>query len=289
MELAKPEWLKVHVHAGELARVAQVDCVLERHGLGTVCRSAHCPNLPTCWGQGTATFMILGDVCTRACRFCAVSHGRPQAPDPHEPEHLAAAVRELGLRYVVLTSVDRDDLPDGGAAHYAACVQAIREAAPHALIEILIPDFQGDPEALALVVRTGPDVVGHNLETVRRLTPWVRDRRSSYALSLQVLQTVKGQNPGILTKSSLLLGLGERREEVSEALKDLRRVGVDIVVLGQYLRPTPRQLPLARYVPPEEFAAWAAEARALGFGAVVAEPLARTSFRAETAYRQLRG
>jgi len=233
--------------------------------------------------------MVLGEVCTRACRFCAVSHGRPQAPDPHEPEHLAAAVRELGLRYVVLTSVDRDDLPDGGAAHYAACVQAIREAAPHALIEILIPDFQGDPEALALVVRTGPDVVGHNLETVRRLTPWVRDRRSSYALSLQVLQTVKGQNPGILTKSSLLLGLGERREEVSEALKDLRRVGVDIVVLGQYLRPTPRQLPLARYVPPEEFAAWAAEARALGFGAVVAEPLARTSFRAETAYRQLRG
>ncbi len=285
----KPAWLKVAVRAGVAPLVAHVDGVLARYRLHTVCRSAHCPNLPTCWGQGTATFMILGDVCTRACRFCAVDHGRPQPPDPTEPQHLAQAVRDLGLQYVVLTSVDRDDLPDGGAAHYAACVQQVRAAAPHALVEVLIPDFQGDPRALEAVLQAGPHVVGHNVETVPRLTRWVRDRRCSYELSLRVLKAVKERAAEVVTKSSLLLGLGETADEVRGVLWDLRHVGVDIVVLGQYLRPTPKQLPVARYVPPEEFAAWAEEARALGFAAVVAAPLARTSYRAEAAYRQVRG
>ncbi len=228
--------------------------------------------------------MILGEVCTRACAFCAVGHGRPQPPDPTEPARLARAVAELGLRYVVLTSVDRDDLPDGGAGHWAQAIRALRAEAPQALVEALIPDFSGSRQALATVVEAGPHVVGHNLETVRRLTPSVRDRRAGYDLSLGVLRTLKDLEPGLVTKSSLLLGLGETEGEVGEALGDLRHVEVDIVVLGQYLRPTPRQLPVARYVPPEEFAAWEARARRMGFRAVVASPLARTSFRAGEAY-----
>ncbi len=284
--MAKPEWLKVRVEPGDTA-VAEVRRVLREKGLSTVCEGARCPNLPTCWGGRTATFMILGEICTRSCRFCAVPHGKPLPPDPAEPVLLAQAVRELGLRYVVLTSVDRDDLPDGGAAHFAACIRAVKEATPEAKVEALIPDFSGDREALRQVVEAGPDVVGHNVETVRRLTPRVRDRRASYDLSLFVLKTLKELHPRLFTKSSLLLGLGETAEEVAEALGDLRQAGVDILVLGQYLRPTPRELPVARYLPPAEFSLWAERAKALGFRAVVAEPLARTSLRAAEVYAEL--
>lgn len=284
--MAKPEWLRVTVGPGN-AGVAAVRQLLREKGLSTVCEGARCPNLPTCWGNRTATFMILGEICTRACRFCAVPHGRPLLPDPTEPKRLAEAVRALGLRYVVLTSVDRDDLPDGGAAHFAACIRAAKEAVPEVRVEALIPDFSGDEGALQKVVEARPDVVGHNLETVRRLTPFVRDRRAGYHLSLRVLATLKQLDPHILTKSSLLLGLGETEEEIEEALWDLRRVGVDILVLGQYLRPTPRELPVARYVPPGEFSAWEKRAKAMGFRAVVAGPLVRTSFRAAEVFAEL--
>jgi lipoic acid synthetase len=231
--------------------------------------------------------MILGEICTRACRFCAVKHGKPSPPDPEEPERLASAAKALGLRYVVLTSVDRDDLPDGGASHFASCIRALKKAAPNLRVEALIPDFSGQREALEKVVEAGPDVVGHNLETVRRLTPRVRDRRAGYELSLFVLRTLKELSPKIFTKSSLLLGLGETEEEVEEALRDLREAGVDIVVLGQYLRPTSRELPVARYVPPEEFEAWRKRALSLGFRAVLSGPLVRTSFRASEVYEEL--
>ncbi len=262
--------------------------ILERYRLHTVCQSARCPNLPTCWGEGTVTFMILGNVCTRACRFCAVPTGWPAgAIDPDEPRRLAAAVGELELSYVVLTSVDRDDLSDGGAGQFATTIRAIRAVRPQAKVEALIPDFSGDREALARVVAARPEVIGHNLETVRRLTPEVRDPRAGYDQSLSVLAAVKEMDPGIVTKSSLLLGLGEREDEVEEALSDLRAVGVDIIVLGQYLRPTPAQIEVARYVPPEEFARWEERARELGFRGVVAGPLVRTSFRAAQVYEGL--
>jgi len=262
--------------------------ILSRYGLHTVCQSARCPNLPRCWGAGTATFMILGDVCTRRCRFCATRTGWPGGwVDGEEPERLGRAVAELGLSYVVLTSVDRDDLPDGGATHWARCIRAVKEARPGVLVEALIPDFSGGQSSLAEVLRAEPDVVGHNLETVRRLTPSVRDPRASYELSLEVLRRVKELSPRTITKSSLLLGLGETEDEVRGALRDMREAGVDIVVLGQYLRPGPEQLPVARYLPPEEYARWEAEARRMGFRAVVAGPLVRTSFRAAEVYREL--
>lgn len=288
MEERKPDWLKVTVPTAAVPVARRVGEVLDQLGIPTVCRSARCPNLPTCFGAGTATFMILGDVCTRTCRFCAVTHGRPAAPDPGEPARLAQAVAALGLRYVVLTSVDRDDLPDGGAGHYADVIRYLRGAVPTAVVEALIPDFAGEQEALAALIDSRPHVVGHNLETVRRLTPLVRDRRAGYDLSLSVLRTAKGLDPNLVTKSTLLLGLGEREEEVQDALADLRGVGVDVVVLGQYLRPTPRELPVARYVPPDEFRWWEDQARSLGFAAVVAAPLARTSFLAAEAYAALR-
>lgn len=284
--MAKPAWLRVEIGPAQ-AHLGQVREVLRELGLSTVCESARCPNLPTCWGKGTATFMVLGEVCTRACRFCAVPHGKPLPPDPKEPEKLAQAVRKLSLGYVVLTSVDRDDLPDGGAAHFAACIRAIKEASPEARVEALIPDFSGDLPALRAVVEAGPDVVGHNLETVRRLTPLVRDRRAGYDRSLGVLRALKELSPGIFTKSSLLLGLGEEEGEVEEALWDLRRAGVDILVLGQYLRPTARQLPVARYIPPAEFSAWEKKAKGMGFRAVVAGPLVRTSFRVAEVFAEL--
>ncbi len=285
--MVKPAWLRVEVGRNRACEEA-VRAVLREESLATVCESARCPNLPTCWGGGTATFLILGNICTRSCRFCAVSHGRPLPLDPTEPARLARAVNKLRLRYVVLTSVDRDDLPDGGASHFAACIRAIKEAAPETLVEALIPDFSGQAGALRAVVEAGPDVVGHNLETVRRLTPLVRDHRAGYDLSLQVLRTLKGFNPGLLTKSSLLLGLGEEEAEVAEALRDLRDAGVDILVLGQYLRPSAREFPVARYVSPAEFAAWEKKAKEMGFPAVLSGPLVRTSYRAAEIFRELR-
>lgn len=288
MSLEKPDWLRLNVGRDD-AQVQELRGLLSRLDLSTVCQAARCPNLPDCWGRGTATFMILRDICTRACRFCAVRHGRPGPVNEWEPELLAQAVGELGLRYVVLTSVDRDDLPDGGAGHFARCIRAIRRASPSVKIEVLIPDFSGDRAALQTVVEAGPDVVGHNLETVRRLTPLVRDPRAGYDLSLSVLRAIKEISPEMVTKSSLLLGFGEEEGEIGQALADLRAAGVDILVVGQYLRPSSRELPVVRYWRPEEFEAWAGLARELGFPVVLAGPLVRTSFRAAESYAQLRG
>lgn len=246
MEERKPDWLKVLVPSS--SAFPQVEEALRRWRLGTVCRSARCPNLPTCWGSGTATFMVLGEVCTRACAFCAVAHGKPLPPTPTSPGGWPGPLRSSASgtssspRWTGTTSPT-------GAAHFAQAIRALRAEAPGALVEALIPDFSGSREALETVVEAGPHAVGHNLETVRRLTPSVRDRRAGYDRSLAVLRTLKELNPELVTKSSLLLGLGESDDEVAEALQDLRAVGVDAVVLGQYLRPTPRQLPVQRYVP----------------------------------------
>jgi len=282
----KPAWLRVEVSDVDgLKRMVQI---LSQHGLYTVCQSARCPNLPRCWGAGTATFMILGDVCTRSCRFCATRTGWPGGRvDRDEPGRIARAVRELDLEYVVLTSVDRDDLPEGGAAHWAETIRNVKRAVPGVRVEALIPDFSGKREAIGKVLDAGPDVVGHNVETVRRLAPRVRDPRASYSRSLEVLRTVKELSPDTFTKSSLILGLGETEEEVREAMGDLLAAGVDILVLGQYLRPGPEQVPVVRYLVPEEFARWEEEARRMGFRAVVAGPLVRTSYRAAQVYREL--
>jgi len=278
-ELRKPEWLKVLPPGG--AGFARVKAVLRKFSLHTVCEEARCPNVHECWGGGTATFMLLGATCTRSCRFCAVRSAKRGEPvDPQEPERVAQAARELGLRYVVLTSVTRDDLPDGGAAHFAATIRAIKRAQPGALVEALIPDFQGDPRALEEVVKAEPTVIGHNVETVARLTPQVRDRRASYEQSLHVLETIKRINPKIYTKSSLMLGLGETEAEIITTMRDLRAAGVDILTLGQYLQPTRRHLPVREYVTPEQFARYRELGERMGFLYVASGPLVRSSYRA---------
>ncbi len=255
-------------------------------GIATVCEEALCPNIGECWGSGTATFMIMGDICTRGCRFCYVKSGRPQPLDPGEPMKVALAVKRMGLDYVTITSVDRDDLPDGGAGHYAETIRAVKRLNPGVVVEVLIPDFQGSRESLRTVVEAGPEVVAHNIETVRRLTPKVRDRRAGYEQSLKVLEAVKEMNPRIITKSSILLGMGEEQWEVVEAMKDLRGVEVDILVLSQYLRPSPRHHPLVKMYTLQEFKMLEEKARSLGFKAVIAHPLARTSYKAKEAYME---
>jgi lipoyl synthase len=275
----KPEWLKIRAPGGE--RYVALKAQLRERGLHTVCEEARCPNVEECWSGGTATLMLLGDTCTRGCRFCAVKTARrPAAPDPDEPAKAAESVRLMELDYVVLTSVDRDDLPDGGAAHFAAAVRAVRTASPHTLVEVLIPDFQGDPSALAVLLASRPDVVAQNLETVERLTHPVRDPRAGYRQTLDLLARVKRMAPGTFTKSSLMLGLGEGEDEVRTALRDLRVAGAEFVTLGQYLRPTPDHLPVQRYVPPAEFEAWRVEAEGLGFLVAASGPLVRSSYRA---------
>jgi lipoic acid synthetase len=248
--------------------------------LHTVCAEAHCPNVGECWGGGTATVMLLGDVCTRACRFCNVrTDARPPPPDPDEPRHVAEAVRSLGLEYVVVTSVDRDDLPDGGAAHFAEAIRRLKEV-PGLHVEVLTPDFRGDAEAVRTVGRAGPDVFANNLETVRRLTPAVRDARAGYDQTLDVLARMRAEFPRILTKSSIMVGLGETPAEVDEAMADLRRAGVEILTLGQYLRPSDRHLPVVEFVPPERFRAYEEAGRRHGFRFVASGPLVRSSYRA---------
>jgi lipoic acid synthetase len=249
-------------------------------GLHTVCEEARCPNMAECWGGGTATLMVLGDVCTRGCRFCSVTTGHPGAPDPCEPDKVAQATAAMGLEYVVLTAVDRDDLPDGGAAHFAACVRAIKRQDPRVLVETLTGDMLGDERALGVLAASGAEVLAHNLETVERLQPMVRDPRAGYSQSLGVLAAFKRLRPAAFTKSSLMLGLGEREEEVLRAMDDLRGVGVDILTLGQYLRPTKKHLPVVEYVEPARFAAYEAEGLARGFRFVAAGPLVRSSYRA---------
>lgn len=280
-----PPWLKVSVPSGE--KVARIRRTCAERGLNTVCASARCPNLGECWGAGTATFMILGGQCTRGCRFCSVpSAARPAAPAPGEPELLAGTVAELGLRYAVLTTVCRDDLPDQGAGHVAACIRAVKRRVPEIRVEILLQDFSGDEAALRAVVAAAPDVIGHNLETVERLSPAVRDGRCSYRLSLRTLAALRKLAPETPLKSSLMLGLGETDAEVLEALRDLRKAGVDLVTIGQYLRPTGtgRHLPVARYATPEEFTAWAGRARELGFKHASCGPFVRSSYHAAEAF-----
>ncbi len=275
----KPEWLRVRPPGGE--SYSGLKALLRGLRLHTVCEEARCPNLAECWEGGTATVMLLGDVCTRGCRFCAVKTGNPQGRvDPFEPVHVAEAVSGMGLSYVVLTSVDRDDLPDGGAGHFASTMLAIKARNPHITVEALIPDFQGDSEALRVVVDARPEVLGQNLETVERLTHPIRDRRSGYHQTLMLLRKAKELRNDLITKSSLMLGLGEEEEEVLRAMKDLREAGVDIVTLGQYLRPTKRQVEVDRYVSPEEFDSYRERGEEMGFLSVVAGPLVRSSYRA---------
>jgi len=272
----KPEWLKVRMPGG--GRYEHVRRTLRELGLATVCEEASCPNIGECWGSGTATVMLMGDVCTRGCRFCDVSSGMPGPLDPLEPRHLAEAVGRLGLDYLVVTSVNRDELSDGGAAHFAQAIVELRRAAPKTLVEVLTPDFQGDRGSLQMIIDAAPTVAAHNLETVERLTPRVRDRRASYKQSLEVLEFYK--RGGMRTKSSIMLGLGETRSEVLQAMRDLRAVECDILTLGQYLRPTEKHLPVEEFVRPEVFAELEAIGLQLGFKFVAAGPLVRSSYKA---------
>jgi lipoic acid synthetase len=272
----KPEWLKVRMPGG--GRYEHVKQTLRELQLHTVCEEASCPNVGECWGSGTATVMLMGKVCTRGCRFCDVTSGMPPPLDPLEPRHLAEAVGRLGLDYLVVTSVNRDELPDGGASHFAQAIVELRRAAPKTLVEVLTPDFQGSHSALDMIVDANPTVAAHNLETVDRLTPTVRDRRASYKQSLDVLDHYKKR--GMRTKSSLMLGLGEKHDEVVQAMRDLRSVDCDILTIGQYLRPSDKHIALERFVPPEEFAEYEAEGLELGFKFIAAGPLVRSSYKA---------
>jgi lipoic acid synthetase len=274
----KPEWIKVRFPAGD--NFHRVKGLMRRYNLNTVCEEAHCPNIGECFNRGTATFMILGDTCTRACGFCAVTSGRPDAMDELEPERLAASVKLLSLRYVVITAVNRDDQPDGGAHIFARCIERIREDSPECAVEVLTPDFMGNWDALETVVRARPRVYNHNIETVPRLYPTVRFK-ARYERSLELLARVKAIDPDMLTKSGIMLGLGEEIDEVREVLSDLRAHEVDLVTIGQYLRPSDKHLPMRRYVRPEEFAALADDARALGFRHVESGPLVRSSYHAD--------
>jgi len=255
---------------------------VHEHRLSTVCEESMCPNIGECWNAGTATIMVMGSVCTRACRFCAVDTGNPKGwLDVEEPLNSARAVKLMGLEYVVITSVDRDDLADGGAAHYAECVREIKKLNPNTAVEALTPDFNGIKEHIELVVDSGLEVFAQNVETVRRLTHPVRDPRAGYEQSIDVLRHAKAHRPSVLTKTSLMLGLGERDNEIIETMHDLRSANVDILTLGQYLRPTPNHLPVERYVTPEEFQAYRSEGLEKGFLEVVAGPMVRSSYRAE--------
>lgn len=283
----KPDWLKVALPTGPT--YAQLKDLVSRLRLHTVCQEALCPNIGECWGHGTMTLMVLGSICTRACKFCAVATGNPHGwVDRDEPQHVAEAVRVLHahhrLTYVVLTSVDRDDLPDGGAAHFAETVRRIKALVPDVKVETLTPDFRGDLRAVETVLDAGVDVFATNLETVRRLTPRVRDPRAGYDQTLRVLHHAKRYRPNVLTKSSLMLGLGETDEEIRQAMRDLRAVSVDILTLGQYLRPTRHHLPVARYVTPEEFATYRVWGYEEGFLEVFSGPLVRSSYRAERVF-----
>ncbi len=283
-----PSWIRVRPPHGTAYR--DVKGILDELRLGTVCREARCPNLSECWSAGAATIMLLGTDCTRRCGFCAVTTHWPKGVvDPTEPARVAEAVRRWGLRYVVLTQVCRDDLTDGGAAALAATVDAVRRESPSTLVELLIGDLGHDPAAWATVVRARPDVLAHNLETTRSLSPNVRDRRASYDGSLELLAAVRTLGgPGLVTKSSIMLGLGESDEELRDAMGDLRRADVDLLTLGQYLRPSEQHVPLSRYVPPEEFERWKVAADRTGFAGVTAGPLVRSSYRAEELYRSAR-
>lgn len=277
----KPEWLRVRMEA--TPAYGELKSRLRSLHLHTICEEAKCPNISECWGGGTATVLLMGDVCTRGCRFCAVKTANPmRILDREEPERVARSVAESGLTYVVLTSVDRDDLADGGAGHIARTVMLIKEMSD-VRVEVLMPDFRGSRDSLDAVVGSGADVLAHNVETVRRLTPSVRDRRAGYDQSLEVLRYLKDAS-GRITKTSIMVGLGETREEVVEAMRDMRGAGVDALTIGQYLRPGPRHLPVSEYVNPATFMEYEAEARGLGFSMVASGPFVRSSYRAGELY-----
>ncbi len=279
MLTGKPDWLTVTPPTGE--NYQDLKGLFRNLNLHTVCEEAHCPNVHECWGGGTATLMLMGDVCSRACRFCMVSPGKPNGVlDVLEPENVAFALSQMGLTYVVLTSVDRDDLPDGGASHFAKTIRLVKEKTPGMLVEVLIPDFQGDLHDLGKVVDARPDVIAHNIETTMTLTPTVRDPRAHYWQSLSVLRNVKKLNPRLHTKSSIMVGLGESEEEVTQAMVHLRQADVDFLTVGQYLRPSPRHLKVLEYVNPEQFARYKEIGEGLGFLYVASGPLVRSSYRA---------
>ncbi len=276
----KPPWLRVRLPTG--TRYKSIQDIVKTHQLNTVCAESKCPNIAECWSRGTATLMLMGSVCTRACRFCSVDTGNPNGwLDPLEPLKVADAVDLMGLKYVVLTSVDRDDLPDLGAGHYAACITAIHKRSPDTAVEALTPDFQGKPELVERVLDAGLATFAQNVETVRRLTHPVRDPRAGYEQTLGVLKHAKQYAPDTLTKTSMMLGLGETDDELLEAFADIRAADVDVLTLGQYMRPTKNHLPVERFVSPDKFAWYREQAMKLGFVEVVSGPLVRSSYRAE--------
>jgi lipoic acid synthetase len=278
--LPKPSWIRVRA-ASPNSRFHEIKDILRRQNLHTVCEEASCPNIAECFGKGTATFMILGDICTRRCPFCDVAHGRPLAPDADEPRHLAETIAHLRLSYVVVTSVDRDDLKDGGAQHFVDCISAIRRASPATTIEVLVPDFRGRVErALEILAAAPPDVMNHNLETVPRLYRKARPG-GDYAHSLKLLQRFKARHPGVPTKSGLMVGLGESDGEIVQVMRDLRAHDVDMLTIGQYLQPSPHHLPVERYVDPAIFRLWEAEAKALGFKHAAVGAMVRSSYHAD--------
>jgi lipoic acid synthetase len=282
---AKPDWIRVPAPAGAVFQ--ETLDIVKKGKLHTVCEEAACPNIGQCWAQRHASFLIMGDICTRACAFCNVATGRPEALDPMEPLRVAVAVARMGLNHVVVTSVDRDDLPDGGAQHYVQTIQAIRAKAPGCSVEVLTPDFKKCVESVDIVAKASPDVFNHNLETVPRLYPAVRPG-ARYFTSLRLLQRVKEVDAGIFTKSGLMVGLGESQDEVAQVLDDMRGAGVDFVTIGQYLQPTPRHAPLARYWTPQEFAALERLSYSKGFSMVQATPLTRSSHHAGEAFARLK-
>jgi lipoic acid synthetase len=276
----KPKWLRAQMPSGK--GYSNTRTIVHEHRLSTVCEESMCPNIGECWNAGTATIMVLGSVCTRACRFCAVDTGNPKGwLDADEPENTGKAVKLMGLEYVVITSVDRDDLPDGGASHYADCVRAIKKHSPATAVEALTPDFNGVEAHVEIVVDSGLEVFAQNVETVQRLTHPVRDPRAGYTQTIEVLRHAKAHRPDVLTKTSLMLGLGEKDAEILKTMDDLRDANVDILTLGQYLRPTPNHLPVDRYVTPDQFEAYRVEGLERGFVEVVAGPMVRSSYRAE--------
>jgi len=276
--LAKPPWLRRRAMTAEAWQ--QMKSMLQTLSLSTICEEAACPNIGECFGARTATFLILGRVCTRNCRFCAVEHRQPQPVDPAEPQHLVDAVQQLGLRHVVVTSVTRDDLADGGADHFAHCINAVRTETG-ATVEVLVPDFQGNEFSLSTVLAAHPDVFGHNVEVVPRLYPLLRSR-ASYERSLRVLERAKALWPAVRTKSSLMVGVGEQHQEVVNVMRDLRSVDCDLLTIGQYLRPSPQHYPVIEYVPPERFDRYAEIAQGLGFHGALCGPFVRSSYRASS-------
>ena len=276
----KPEWLKIRPPK-DPKKFDGIKEIMRKHNLHTVCEESHCPNIPECWSGGTATFMVMGDTCTRGCRFCEVeASGKPLPLDPFEPENLAHAIAEMKLDYVVVTSVDRDDLEDQGSSHFADCIRAIKKYDPKILVEVLIPDFQGRVDLLKNIVDAKPEVIAHNIETSRRLTPTVRDRRAGYDQSLSVLENVKKMDPTIFTKSAIIAGFGETEEEIKQAMTDLRAKDVDFLTIGQYLRPSDWHLEVSEYVSPDQFKKYEEMGKEFGFRYIASGPFVRSSYRA---------